>query len=111
MPIKTKEDRKEYNKLHYQKNKEKYRERDNKRRNNVRDWVRNYKQERGCSRCNENHPACLQFHHLDRDDKELTIATLVANRATIVSILKEIEKCIILCANCHAKEHYNEIKQ
>jgi hypothetical protein len=23
-------------------------------------------------------------------------------------ILKEIEKCIVLCANCHAKEHWTE---
>lgn len=55
-----------------------------------------------CSSCGwHGNQAALQFHHLK--GKDFTIGN-VANKSWD-SIKKEISKCILLCANCHAIEH------
>ena len=62
-----------------------------------------YKSERGCARCGESDPVVLQFHHV-RGTKSFSIASRYA-RLGIDALLAEAEKCIILCANCHLREH------
>lgn len=57
-----------------------------------------------CSRCGyDNHPAPLEFHHIDPSKKSFNIG-MVANKSWKV-IVKELKKCILLCANCHRIEH------
>jgi hypothetical protein len=58
----------------------------------------------GCRRCDEDDPSCLDFHH--PDEKEASVGRMVANRRPIPEILAEIERCELLCANCHRREHY-----
>jgi len=58
-----------------------------------------------CSKCGENHPATLDFHHKGLDAKTENISVMVFNR-TWKRVLAEIAKCEVLCANCHRKEHY-----
>jgi hypothetical protein len=60
-----------------------------------------------CTRCGFSHPAALQFHHTDPTTKEATIAT-VARSWSLKKLKEEIDKCEILCANCHAIEHYSK---
>ena len=50
--------------------------------------------------------ACLDFHHLR--DKEFNIANEIKN-LSIDNLKKEIDKCIVLCANCHRKLHYYDL--
>jgi len=69
-------------------------------------WYDEYKSSLRCSRCPENHPSCLEFHHLDPNEKEGGISEMLKRRLDKEIILKEIEKCIVLCSNCHKKEHY-----
>lgn len=45
----------------------------------------------------------LEFHHLNPEEKDFTIATNV-NIATEKAI-EEIKKCILVCANCHREIH------
>jgi hypothetical protein len=73
-----------------------------------RAFVRRLKKDLKCNRCDENHPATLQFHHIDPTKKEIAISTAVKNGLSESSILREIEKCEVLCANCHSKEHWTE---
>jgi hypothetical protein len=71
-------------------------------------WLREYRSKLGCQECQENHPACLQFHHVDPNTKEINLS-FAANRGwSKKRILKEIEKCIVLCANCHFKLHASD---
>lgn len=88
---------------HYRRNKEK-----------VKEWVSNqkeeyktnfieYKKTLECEECGENHPACLDFHHIE--DKNENISTLVKRGHSMKKIREEIEKCEVLCANCHRKKH------
>jgi hypothetical protein len=49
----------------------------------------------------------LDFHHLDPTKKEFSISTKKCN-AFGEEIKKELDKCILLCSNCHREEHYRE---
>lgn len=77
-----------------------------KRRAMLATWLKNYKKDLFCVKCNENHPACLDFHHLNGQEKDNPIANMISEGYSIENITKEINKCIILCRNCHAKVHY-----
>ena len=55
-----------------------------------------------CARCGfDEHPAGLQFHHLDPASKEFAVSrkgvTIAIDRSRA-----EAQKCVLLCATCHA---------
>lgn len=78
-------------------------------RRNVRkerkNWFVEYKSKLKCSMCPENHPSTLDFHHKDPKSKLDCISNLVAKGIKEETILEEILKCDVLCANCHRKLH------
>ena len=98
--------KKTYNKKHYQDNKNAYKSRAAQRRIDIRRWMLSVKETLCCNRCPENHIACLQFHHIDPSQKEMGIAQMVNQCWSVGKIQSEMDKCEVLCANCHAKEHY-----
>lgn len=55
-----------------------------------------------CVTCHENDPVVLEFHHPD-PNKENAIGKMTWSGYLWVSIVKEIEKCEVLCANCHRR--------
>ena len=50
-------------------------EKRHKRQEEMKTWYREYKTTIRCIRCGENAPACLQFHHRNRDEKKINIWT------------------------------------
>ena len=78
------------------------------RKAKTRAWFNELKATLSCMLCPETASACLDFHHRDPSDKRYGIADMVSNAHSIKSILKEIEKCDVLCKNCHAKLHHEE---
>ena len=50
-------------------------------------------------------PPCISITVIP--EKEFSVATAVRNGKNIKAIEKEIKKCIVLCANCHAIRHYD----
>lgn len=102
-----KECNKKYYKLHYIKNKSKYKANAKRSKKKFQDEFRVYKRTLSCCICDENHPACLQFHHVNPEDKTYEVSFLLSN-GNSGKIWKEIEKCVVMCANCHAKKHYDE---
>ena len=64
-----------------------------------------------CERCPENHPACIDFHHQDPTKKEVNIGEAFRLGYSKKRIEAEMEKCIVLCSNCHRKLHYQERQQ
>lgn len=59
-----------------------------------------FKMNLGCSICGySKNPAALQFHHLDPGTRERRVW-----RPTD----KELEKCILVCANCHFELHHEK---
>ena len=66
--------------------------------------VNQYKTEHGCKRCGETRYWLLDFHHPDPAQKEFSVSDAI--RCKFESILSEMEKCDLLCANCHRDWHY-----
>jgi hypothetical protein len=60
-----------------------------------------------CTKCGFNHPAALDFHHVDPSEKENLVSKLVSN-GCFAAAMEEVQKCIVLCANCHRVHHYEE---
>ena len=92
----------------YKRNKEHEKSRIHERRRQLNEWVKSCKVARGCSRCPEKHFACLDWHHLNSDDKEIGIQRAVRNGYGRERLQQEMDKCIVLCSNCHRKEHNPE---
>lgn len=61
----------------------------------------------GCRKCGERDPRCLQFHHRNPNEKKFDLPTWA--NASKKRLQKELNKCEILCANCHAKEHVPDL--
>lgn len=79
----------------------------------VRQKIADYLKDKSCIECGENRIACLHFHHRDETTKEFSIAQTSAKGYGWDNTLKEIDKCDILCANCHAvktSEQFNWYK-
>lgn len=58
---------------------------------------------KSCILCGEDTFCCLHFHHKDPSQKTGNVYSL--STRSKVHILAEIEKCVVLCANCHCKVH------
>lgn len=96
-------DRKSYNKRYQSENLDEITEKKKLKRAERRAMLLAIKSA-GCSRCNEKHPACIDFHHLDPSVKETCVGVAVNRNWSWDRVLCEIEKCELLCANCHRKE-------
>ena len=57
-----------------------------------------------CSICGYNKCIeALDFHHIDPEEKEMNMSRGKSKAWNIV--LKELDKCILLCSNCHRELH------
>ena len=138
MPYKNKEDKKKWyernrermkikKKKYYQENKErfskKYKEYREKNKDYIKKWKREHHQKKkhnfllkykigkSCVLCGYNeYPEILHFHHKDRKDKSFVISKFKNTLSKQELLKKEINKCILLCPNCHSWLHYSEGK-
>lgn len=78
--------------------------------------VRKWKNDRGCDRCPERHPATLDLHHLDPSKKHRALRKQQQREGyrkggsgrgwvymSFADIAEELAKCVVLCSNCHRK--------
>ena len=75
-----------------------------KRRKKIRQMAVEYKggrcQECGYSSCIE----ALEFHHSNSSGKDFSISEKGYTRSW-AKVKKELDKCMLLCANCHREIH------
>jgi hypothetical protein len=76
-----------------------------KRRKRRRAEIADYKAQLKCKRCGEDDPACLDLHHRDARSKDITVANAIKHGWSDAKLKAEIEKCDVLCSNCHRKLH------
>lgn len=82
----------------------------NKIKETNRSLVQQIKESKPCSVCGETRFYCLDFHHRNSDTKKDTVCNLIRHGYSTEIILEEIQKCDIICSNCHRKEHTNTYK-
>ena len=77
-----------------------------KRRRKVKEELAKYKGNK-CETCGyDKCVGALEFHHMDVNVKDFTISSVTRS----LNILKkEVDKCILLCSNCHREIHYEDI--
>ena len=92
-----------YGRLHYEENRDKYLSRTRDRRHQ-RDtywsWLMSYLASHPCVDCGQTEPIVLQFDHREGSTKVDTVGSML-NRASWGTLLNEIAKCDVRCANCH----------
>ena len=96
---------------HYKKYGHLYRERARKRREIIkkdpRDKLAQYMTNRACVICEESDPRVLDFDHINPETKSFGISRAITTAVRWDLIIVEIEKCQILCANCHRKKPHH----
>jgi hypothetical protein len=94
----------QYRREHYLRNRPRYIERSQRRKREL--WAKRtqllleYFADHPCTDCGESDPVVLEFDHLR--DKSFSIGAKLATYAWD-DILEEIEKCDVVCANCHRR--------
>ena len=59
-----------------------------------------------CEKCGyDKNISALEFHHLDPNAKKFNLDSRKLSNTTRDKILEELDKCILVCANCHRELH------
>jgi len=62
-----------------------------------------------CEKCGyDKCESALQFHHLNPEEKDDAVSNMIARNMKLEKILQEVDKCILVCANCHHEIHEME---
>ncbi len=70
-------------------------------------FMEEYKKGKSCP-CGESEPCCLEFHHRERKQKRYAVGDMTGMSVSLATLKKEIEKCALICSNCHKKLHARE---
>ena len=63
-----------------------------------------------CSMCGyDKNYAALEFHHRNPENKVFNLDSRNLSNTNWDSILKELDKCDLLCSNCHAETHFPDL--
>lgn len=102
-----KQKHKEYSRKHYVENSEKVKLKTKEVRARERAKWYLFKASLKCTNCGFSHIAALDFHHEDPNTKDGNVHLFVSS-GRFAKAYKEVEKCIVLCANCHRIHHHTE---
>jgi hypothetical protein len=110
MAYKDIEDQKAASKRHYHANKDKYLERNRRYRRDISKLIRDIKEQAPCVDCGKNYPYyVMDFDHLEASTKENLVSFLAAT-GRIGALKREIEKCEVVCANCHRLRTHKRLR-
>ena len=60
---------------------------------------------------NGNNASVFDFHHVDSTKKKFNLNAKSAQNKSFEKMLNELEKCVMLCSNCHRLHHHTELIQ
>ncbi len=75
-------------------------------RQEARQFVLDYLSAHPCIQCGESDPMVLEFHHVGGKEREISF--MITGGYPIAKIQAEIDKCQVLCANCHRRKTVKE---
>lgn len=112
MPYKDVQKRRDAVNRHYRNNKEYYKAKAKKakasQRLSLRKLIFDFKAV-PCMDCGQRYPTyVMQFDHVS-GNKEFDIANAVSNGLSTKKVIEEINKCEIVCANCHSIRTHKRI--
>ena len=62
-----------------------------------------------CSVCGyDKNLSALEFHHKNPGEKDFQLDSRHLSNTNVEKIMKEVEKCVLLCSNCHREIHHPE---
>jgi hypothetical protein len=73
------------------------------RRNEFRKFIFEFLTKHPCVDCGEKDPIVLTFDHV-RDKKSFDISQASNGSTSMETLIKEMEKCDVRCANCHMRK-------
>ncbi len=76
----------------------------------VRGKLLEFLSSKACMDCGENNPIVLEFDHKSPNRKFKKISNMLSGHYSWESLLKEIKKCEVRCANCHRRKTYVQFK-
>ena len=92
---------------HYLNNREKIIDQVGEWKKEYRNWFQILKN-KPCKDCGESYPHyCMDFDHIA--NKDFNVSWAIAHSWSREKIVKEIEKCELVCAICHRKRTYNRL--
>lgn len=78
-------------------------------REKIRGLILEYLQLHPCVVCGEDDPIVLEFDHIDQATKTKEISKYLSGHAGWDKVKDEIDKCRVLCANCHRRHTYKQL--
>jgi len=86
---------------HYQRNKQKYKDKNDQFYLECKELIKKEK-DISCMDCGQRYPYyVMDFDHRDPKEKKFGIAQAAWMCSTIKKVREEIEKCDVVCSNCH----------
>lgn len=76
----------------------------------IRENLLNFLLKKKCVDCGENDPRVLDFDHNNPTIKFKPISSMLSGHYSWQSVLGEIKKCKVRCANCHRRKSYSQFK-
>jgi hypothetical protein len=72
-----------------------------------KEYVWNFLSTHPCVDCGESDPMVLEFDHIS-GSKKSNISVMAGQGYSLTAIQREIEKCVVRCANCHRRKTSKE---
>lgn len=102
-----------YIKNHYDNNRSYYLKKAKRRgkelKRQLHEYLFNYLSKSECVDCGEKDILVLEFDHREKIEKSYNISHIHRNSMTLDTLISEIEKCDVRCANCHRRKTEKEI--
>ena len=107
MPYRDIVKRRACHRRYYLRNKRLYKEKNDRRKKDLIKFVISMKQ-KPCVDCGVKYPHyVMDFHHRDRETKLATINRMINYHSySKKKIIEEVNKCDLICANCHRGRTY-----
>ena len=97
-----------YSKEHYTSNVDYYKVKNKNHKKSLKEFVIKYKEGKPCSDCGGNYPSyVMDFDHRDPTSKLGSVSILCVSGRSLEWVISEIEKCDLICANCHRIRTFN----
>ena len=86
--------------------KECHKEKSRNKHRQIKEEDYNFKRTLKCKKCGESRYYLLDFHHRNPTEKDFCLSD--KTRTNLENFKEELEKCDVLCGNCHREWHFIE---